>query len=154
MKHASIPDFTEIKEISDAYKAASELDIIVTSGADWSDEHSSLFRCMARSPSTLETLRGEGTMGDMLWRPLGERAPITTATEVRALTLVELNDLPDFIQRGKNVLLMLGPCGRCDCHKGRIFRTILAQEQHLVTHVVVDSRTAGYLVNSINQGLI
>ena len=150
----SIPEFTRINEIRNAYEAANDLDIIVTSGADWDDEHSSLLRCMERSSSTVETLRGEGTVGDMLWRPLGATAPVTTPTSVRALTTIELTDLPKFIQRGKHVLLMLGPCAQCDHHKGRILRTIFAQKEHIVTHVVVDSRTGGYLANSIDQGLI
>jgi len=150
----SIPEFMRIKEISDARLAANDLDIIVTSGADWEDEDSSLLRCMQRSSSTVETLRGEGTVGDMLWLPLGETAPITTPTSVRALTIMELTDLPEFIRRGKHVLLMLGPCSQCDRHKGRILRTIFAQNEHIVTHVVVDSRTGGYLANSIDQGLI
>ena len=60
----------------------------------------------------------------------------------------------EFIERGKHVLLMLGPCGVCNRHKGRILKTILSQDLHLVSHVVVDSRTAGYLVKLIDQGLV
>jgi hypothetical protein len=90
----------------------------------------------------------------MLWRPLAEKSPITTATEYRALTLVELDFLPTFISQGKHVLLMLAPCAQCDRHKGRVLQTILGQTQHLVTHVVVDSRSAGYVVNGIDRGVI
>jgi DNA-binding transcriptional regulator LsrR (DeoR family) len=150
----SMPEFMGVRDIIDAREAAQELDIIVTSGSDWNDPDSSLFRCMKRSQSTLDTLRAEGTVGDMLWRPLSETSPVLTATEIRALTLLELSDLPDFIKRGKNVLLMLGPCARCDRHKGSIMRTILSQEQHLVTHVVADSRTGGYVAKLIDQGVV
>jgi DNA-binding transcriptional regulator LsrR (DeoR family) len=148
---ASMPEFMGIKEIIDAREVAKELDIIVTSGSDWKDPDSSLLRCMERSASTLETLRAEGTVGDMLWRPLSETSPVTTPTELRALTLLELNDLPEFIARGKHVLLMLGPCAKCNRHKGAILKFILSQAQHLVSHVVADSRTAGYLVKWIEQ---
>jgi hypothetical protein len=151
---ASMPEFMGVRDIVDAREAAQELDIIVTSGSDWDDPDSSLFRCMERSQSTLDTLRAEGTVGDMLWRPLGETAPVLTATEIRALTLVELSDLPDFIARGKHVLLMLGPCAKCQRHKGAIMKTILCQEQHIVTHAVADSRTGGHVAQLIAEGKI
>ena len=151
---ASMTEFMGVREIIDAREAAKELDIIVTSGSDWNDPDSSLFRCMERSQSTLDTLRAEGTVGDMLWRPLSETSPVTTPTELRALTLLELNELPEFIERGKHVLLMLGPCAKCDRHKGAILKTILSQLQHIVTHVVADSRTGGYVARLIDEGEI
>jgi len=148
---ASMPEFMGVRDIIDAREAAQEIDIIVTSGSDWNDPDSSLFRCMERSQSTLDTLLADGTVGDMLWRPLSETSPVMTATEIRALTLLELTELPDFIQRGKNVLLMLGPCARCDRHKGALLKTILCQERHIVTHVVADSRTGGYVAKLIEE---
>jgi hypothetical protein len=150
--HVSV--FTEIHDIKEAYNAVEDLDIIITSGSDWADPHSSLWLCMKRSESALQTLLDAGTVGDMLWRPLSERMPVTTETEIRALTLVELGDLPDFIDRGKHVLLMMGPCGVCSRHKGTILRTVLSQDEHLVTHLVADSRTAGYLVNALDEGWV
>ena len=154
VRTSAIPIFMEIQEITDAFDAASQLDIIVTSGSDWADEHSSLRLCMKRSSSTLQTLREAGTLVDMLWRPIGANGPITTATELRALTLVELGDLTEFIESGKHVLLMLGPCGVCNEHKGRVFETIVSQKNQLVSHVVADSRTTAHLVTAIEEGRI
>jgi hypothetical protein len=151
VRQSHIPIFTEIHDIREAYEKAADLDIIVTSGSDWDDPHSSLRRCMERSPSTLQTLRDEGALRDMLWRPLGETSPITTETEIRALTLMELDDLPDFINRGKHVLLMLGPCAVCGRHKGPVLDTILSQVRHLASHIVTDSRTGGYVVNILDE---
>jgi len=151
VRQSHIPIFTEIHDIQEAYNKAKDIDIIVTSGADWEDDHSSLRICMERSDSTMQTLRDEGVVGDMLWRPLSATAPITTATELRALTLVELSDLPGFIKNGKDVLLMMGPCGMCHQHKGAALGTILSQTQHLVTHLVADSRTAGYHVAQLDE---
>jgi hypothetical protein len=142
----------EIQDISNAYERVGEIDIIATSGADWSDPHDSLLRCMKTSESSFQTLQDEGVVGDLMWRPLGAKNPILTPTELRALTLVELTDLPGFIEQGKKVLLMLGPCAECNRHKGSILQTILSQDMQLVTHVVVDSRTAGYLVKAIDAG--
>ena len=154
VRTSAIPIFMEIEEITDAFDAASQLDIIVTSGSDWVDKHSSLRLCMKRSSSTLQTLRDAGTLVDMLWRPIGADGPITTATELRALTLIELGDLTEFIESGKHVLLMLGPCGVCNEHKGRVFETIVCQKNQLVSHVVADSRTAAHLVSAIDEGRI
>lgn len=106
---------------------------------------------MERSESAMQTLLGAGTVGDMLWRPLSATAPVTTESEIRALTAVELDDLPNFINQGKHVLLMMGPCGVCNRHKGAILKTILSQDLHLVSHLVTDSRTAGYLVNAMGE---
>ncbi|MEJ2719734.1 MAG: hypothetical protein P8181_01155 [bacterium] len=136
-----IATLRQTPEIEEAYNEASKLDIIVTSGSDWNDEHSSLRRCMERSPKSLKTLLDRGTVCDMMWRPLAAKAPVEVQTELRALTLVELSDLATF-RRTKRVLLMLGPCAKCKEPKNRVLETILLQEQHLVTNIVIDSRTA------------
>jgi len=146
VRSRDIPKLKSSLEINDAYKAAKQLDIIATSGSDWDDAHSSLRVCMERSPDSVKRLRDLGTIGDVFWRPLGKDGPITYATEIRALTLMELTDLPGFIQKGGNVLLMLGPCGMCKRSKGKIVHTILTQKLQLVTHLVLDSRTAVHLL--------
>ncbi len=141
----------ENQEIADAYKAAKQLDIIATSGSDWTDDHSSLKLCMKRSPESMEKLENEGTIGDMLWRPIGEKGPILTATVIRAMTLKELTDLPGFIKKGKHVLLMIGPCAMCNVPKGRILKTIINQDEHLISHLVADSRSAGQLIENMKN---
>jgi len=153
MKTTDIPLIKRTHDIAEAYREAEKLDIIATSGADWADKHSSLRTCMKRNPSSYKTLVEHGTIGDMLWRPLSAHAPVTVETETRALTLVELTDLPDFLRRGK-VLCMLGPCARCNEHKGRLLETILGQRKRLVSHLVIDSRTARFVLEAINEGRI
>jgi DNA-binding transcriptional regulator LsrR (DeoR family) len=143
-------------EIEEAYNEADKLDIIVTSGSDWADEHSSLRVCMERSPASVKKIRDLGGIVDVMWRPLGKNGPITEETEIRALTLMELTDLPGFIERGGSVLLMLGPCGICKCSKVNVLHTTLTQVEKFVTHVVVDSRTAAHLLQmtgSRDQGI-
>lgn len=127
--------------IKEAYQRVPELDIIVTSAGDWSDEHNPLLQLMKTSPDSMDMLRDAGCVGDMLWRPLGRQGPINIETEIRAMVLVELGDLEAFISSGKHVLLALGPCGRCNKPKGRILQTILDQQIHLITHLVTDSRS-------------
>jgi DNA-binding transcriptional regulator LsrR (DeoR family) len=146
-----ISTLMETPEIAEAYGQVSDLDIIVTSGSDWDDPHSSLRRCMERSPESLKMLLDNGTLVDMMWRPLARKEPVEVETEIRALTLVELSDLPVF-RRTKKVLLMLGPCAKCNRPKGRVLETILAQDKRLVTNIVIDSRTAREVVRAIEQG--
>ena len=59
----------------------------------------------------------------------------------RAFTLVELRQLIEFAASGKKVLLALAPCGLCGELKGDLLACAL--EQKIVTHVVVDKRSAG-----------
>jgi DNA-binding transcriptional regulator LsrR (DeoR family) len=132
----------ELPEIAEAFEAAKQIDIIVTSGADWLDEHSALQMRMKRSEESIRILREHGCVGDLLWRPIAEDGPIEVWTELRALTLVELSDLPAFIRNGKHVLLMLGPCALCNRPKGDLLRAILNQRTPLITELVVDSKTA------------
>jgi DNA-binding transcriptional regulator LsrR (DeoR family) len=136
-------------EIREAYDAAKQLDIVVTSGSDWNDEHSALRFCMERSQSSMTTLRNLGVIGDMLWRPISERGPILQRTAVRALTVLELSDLPTLIRKKKRVLLMLGPCAVCHHPKGRLLKGILSHEEQLASHLVVDSGTALELLREI-----
>ena len=92
----------------------------------------------------------EKCVGDVLWRPIARTGPIVTETKLRALTLVELTDLPRMIKRDKQVLLMLAPCGMCHEPKGELLDTILNLDpsQQIVTNVVVDSVTAGQMLRS------
>ena len=61
---------------------------------------------------------------------------------MRAVTLMELSDLPDFIKRGKQVLLLVGPCGQCGGPKEEVLESVLTHKRKLITHLVVDSRSA------------
>jgi DNA-binding transcriptional regulator LsrR (DeoR family) len=101
-----------------------------------------LRKYMAKSDKSLKALQNAGCVGDMLWRPLGERGPIETESEIRAMTLVELSDLPKFIAGGKHVLLVLGPCVVCNRPKTEMLRAVLTMPPRLITHLVVDSRSA------------
>jgi hypothetical protein len=93
----------------------------------------------------------------MLWLPLNAQGPVRTKTETRAMTLVELTDLPTFLKKGK-VLCMLGPCAKCNRTKGRLLATILGlnqtqrHQQRLVSHIVIDSRTAREFISIKENG--
>jgi DNA-binding transcriptional regulator LsrR (DeoR family) len=140
--------FEELKTlegIREAYQCVDQIDIIATSASGWSDEHSMHHNYMKNSPKSLKMLQEAGCVGDMLWRPLSDAGPIELNTEIRAMTVLELPDLEKFIQQGKHVLLALGPCSLCHAPKTDILRAILNQPKRLITHLVVDSRSAAGL---------
>jgi hypothetical protein len=149
MKTGQYRELMKQDEIHQAFLAAEKLDIIVTSGAEWDDAHSQLRVGMDKSEESLRILEEGGCVGDILWRPLGPSGPVETPTPYRAMTLFELSALPGFISRGGRVLLMLGPCGGCGRAKGKLLKTVLDQEQHLVTDLAVDTRTATTVVKGI-----
>ena len=127
--------------IKEAYEARHDIDIFITSGAQWEDEHSLFHQCMERSEGSVEALEAAGCIGDILWRPLGPTQPIEVDTKIRAMTLIELSELPGVIAGGSHVMLVLGACGGCDRSKGKLLRAVLDQENPLLTHLVADSRT-------------
>jgi DNA-binding transcriptional regulator LsrR (DeoR family) len=137
-----IQELREIPEIEDSFREAEKLDIVVTSGSVWDHEHSSLRSFMARSEPALEQLRAAGTVGDVLWRPIGETHPVEAETAIRTFTIMELSQLQEFVRSGKHVLFMLGPCGKCNEPRGRLLQALLNQKQPLISHLVADSRSA------------
>jgi DNA-binding transcriptional regulator LsrR (DeoR family) len=143
--------FLQQHEIRLASRWAKELDIIVTSGSDWSDDDSLLARQMRKwDQPGFDELKSLGVEGDVMWRPLGRNGPIVDHTELRALTMKELGALRDFIdKKNGEVLLMMGPCAGCDRHKGRITKIILDLPESIISHLVVDSRSASHMVREI-----
>ncbi len=132
----------EVGDIKRAMDAVEYIDIFVTSGASWHDPHSALRKRMEDSRDSFDVLEKAGCVGDIQWRPLSRSGPITTPTLQRAMTLVDLSDLPALIRKGKRVLLMLSPCGVCHRPKGDLLDCVLNLEEPLITDLVVDSRSA------------
>jgi hypothetical protein len=133
-------------DIKEALAAVRDIDIIVASGSDWLDPHSAFRNLMERSPESKSALDEAGVVADLAWLPFGKKGPIVTETRIRALTLVELSDLPGLIRQGKHVLLTLGPCGLCQTPKGRLLDCLLKQQDPLVTDLVVDSRSVAQMM--------
>lgn len=136
-------NFKQIKEVFDAAK---DLNIIVSSGGDWEDAHSTTHRYLAAvGGDDVEKLKRYRAIGDMLWQPLAADGPIDMDNgdfTYRPNTLVDLKDLPGMISNNVRVLLVLGPCGQCGQPKGSVLDAILGMEQRLVTDVVTHSPAA------------
>ncbi len=148
--HQELRRLRAIRVIQRAIERASEIDVIVSSLGHWKNGCSGLYNMYSQeSPKSLQQLLAAGCIGDMMWRPIGRRGPIEIETEHRTMTLMELNQLPDFIARNKRVVLLVGPCATCHAAKSEVLEAILAQrDRHLVTDLVVDSRSASGLFYS------
>ena len=116
-------------------------------------QSSQLMQLMKRNDEKgyLDLVRAE-TVADMLWQPLSFKGPVDIVTDVQAMTLMSLRELPDFIEHAKRVLLVLGPYGADPLrHKGDVLLAALggpgalergSRPQALFTHLVCDHRTA------------
>lgn len=146
-------ELQKLEGIEQAFARKDDLDIIVTSGGSWRDEcaHSMLAQFMKKSEDTIKVLERLNCVGDLLWRPLNEDGPITEVTKIRAMTLIELTDLPRFIKDGKSVVLMLGPCLKCMNPRPVLLKTILDLDEHLITHLVTDTRTAAEVLGPVGS---
>lgn len=122
--------------IKESFDRRDEIDIIVTSASRYSDKckHSQLYSVLNRIPPPKYRC-------DILWQPLSEDGPIDEP-ETRAVTVFDLHELPDFIANRKSVLLVLGPCAACHEPKTDVLDTVLNLRTPLITHLVVDSRSA------------
>ena len=128
--------------IKEAYARASEIDIIVTSTSDWTDDHSMLRHYMAVAGESLDELERAGCIGDILWQPLCAEGPFELNSKIRAMTIMRLAQVSELVAQDKQVLLVAGPCHRCHEPKAKVVRAILHQPNRLITHMVTDSRCA------------
>lgn len=133
----------------DSHIHAKKLDFILTSAANWSDEHSTFRKSMQRSTSSFEALNDAGCLGDMMWLPLGSHGPLNVKTDIRSMTLLELDDLADFVSQGKQVYLMLGPCAGCNHPKSEVLSAILASKSRLISHLISDTRTVRGVIDKL-----
>ncbi len=136
----------KFREIDEVYRAAEDLNIIISSGGDWEDEHSTAQRYLKEiDESDVQALNDYPAVGDLLWQPLSDDGPIDMDNgdfTFRPNTLVDLQDLSKAINdRGVRVLLALGPCGKCGKPKGKLLNTIMRLKPKLVTDIVTNSPT-------------
>jgi DNA-binding transcriptional regulator LsrR (DeoR family) len=132
-------EIQKLEGIEESYKEKQKIDIIVTSATNWSDEDSTFRKYMEKSTGCFDMLSSANCIGDMLWQPISPQQIINIKTKIRAMTLLELSELPGLINKGKKVLLVVGACSRCNQPKSDILRAILDQKDKILTHLVADS---------------
>lgn len=140
--YSQLRDFEAIRRV---YSDAAKIDIVVTSGGRRGDQHSTLATYLKQIGDNVdEMFEKHGAVGDLLWQPLSKEGPIEidpSHYRFRATTLMELQELPGFIQRGGRALMVLGSCSECHAPKGELLHVILHGDPRLVTDIVVDSPT-------------
>ena len=100
---------------------------------------------IAQLRGMLEGVRAVDDRGD---RPYSATGPITEDTDIRAVTLLELEELVAMARRrDKHVVVVAGPCGRCGATRTAAVKPLfLEPELRLWSHFVMDMTTAGELL--------
>ncbi len=135
--------------VAKAFERKAELDIVVTS-ASCPKGHGAFERIAAPTTEERQRLIAAGYLGDLMGCPMGPQGPLDIEMSTKIMMLMEANELPAFIASRKKVLLAVGACSRCHATKEPIVQVVLDQprDRQLVTHVVLDSRTARRLTLS------
>ena len=138
--------------LREAYASRDRLDIILTSAGSLDDKDNMLNRYPNLfSPETVSKLTEQGCIGSMLWLPLAADGPVDRSQHAeQATVLLELAQLPDYIRRGTQVVLVGGACHICNRSKSDITHTVLnlPDPYRLITHLVTDSSAARELIEA------
>ena len=135
--------------VRESFAQKDKLHVVITSLASQKDDDGELNRFMKLHEELGQKTRAllddeEGRVGDVMYLPFSDRGPITRPTEVRAVTLFELDELVAFAaEPNKAVILVAGPCGRCGRSRSDALMPLLVQPSLDVwSHLVIDDRTA------------
>jgi len=154
-------DVKELSWVKRVFERRSELHIIVTSGSLWDDQCSTLRTYLsaateearrtgdagaasdARADVGLGEFEEQGVVGDLLWQPINQEGPVRIRGSYEITRLMDLVELPAFIQGGGSVLLVMGCSGISLRPKSQLLKTILDLHptHQWVTDVVTDSPT-------------
>jgi DNA-binding transcriptional regulator LsrR (DeoR family) len=144
-------DYPAIKEdpgFKEAFDAATQIDIVISSLASAADEHGTLNAYLRQAPRDAALLRRAGWIGDLHYRPYSSTQPLLVNTERRAVTLFELADLTNIARTPhRHVVVMSAPCGRCGRTREDAVRPLLeAPELRVWTKLIIDVTTAERLL--------
>lgn len=138
-------ELEDTSPIRKAREQADSIQIVVTSGASWTEHpedddyldgtSAGEFKALLRDHDpeiNFQRMTDAGCVADMLWQPLGPDGPIPLESGIRAMTLFTLDDLQRRIRGthrasgiGDKVLLVLGPYGDGRHDKGEVLRAAL-----------------------------
>jgi len=140
--------------VIEAFEAANNLDIIVTSLASADDEHGLYNQFLKKyaDKNQITQLQDAGWIGDLLWRPFSKQGPIHLRSGIRPVTLLELDELVGFCnQAKKHVVCFAGPCVSCQQTKANALRPLLEIPHRMFNHLIIDRITAETLLASRQQ---
>jgi DNA-binding transcriptional regulator LsrR (DeoR family) len=139
--------------VHESFERAREIDIVVTSLAQWDDPHGQLNSFQAKNTKGQTKLENANCVGDIQWRPYSDTGPINVNTGIRAVTLFELPDLKDLAETpGKYVTVVCGRCSVCERDKARALLPLLHEPSlRVLNHLVTNTATAQRVLELENQ---
>jgi hypothetical protein len=160
----STEDFDRLRNslsVRQVMAQAEKLDIIVTSLASAQDPHGLLRRYLewlldigGITREQMEKMEKAGWVGDVQFRPYSKEGPLPDVCGVRAVTLVELDDLVRWASNTsadspKYIVLVAGPCAECGRLKTEALLPLLENPRlRVFTHLVTDIGTAESLLGN------
>lgn len=138
--------FTRLPHVKTSFEEADKIEIAITSMGIWDDPYCMLRKCMEQYPKDYQTLKDAKVIGDLMWQPLGPTEPINGITDLKTVSVMDLLGLNWLIKRGGKVVLVVGRTRKLES-KAHVLRQLLAYKRPLISHLVVDSMTAGELLN-------
>jgi DNA-binding transcriptional regulator LsrR (DeoR family) len=137
---------TSVKE---SFEARERLHLVVTSLGSAKHDHGDFYKFMQLGTKRgLKALEKAGWVGDVQYRPYSATGPITGDTEIRAVALLELDELMAMASSGdKHVVVVAGPSTLCTASRTNALRPLLeAPKLRLWSHIVMDMVTATELL--------
>ena len=103
----------------------------------------------------IQHLEDQGVVGNVQYRPYSAEGILKEASPAsRVSTLFELEDLRDWaLKKGKHVVLLVSPCGRCGQRKTKALLPLLTvPELKVWSSIVLDVTTARELLAAKSNG--
>ena len=141
--------------IKKAFADKAKIDVVITSLGSAADDHGQLTKLIKDyeqlGPDTHATLQQEGWVGDVQYRPYSATGPITADTEIRTVTLFELEEFVELsADAEKAVILVTGPCRDCNASREDALLPLLQEPSLLVwSHLVTSVEIAQACVNAV-----
>ena len=138
--------------VKKSFQARKKLHLVITGLGSASHIHGDFYDFVKQGRrgkiSGLSVLKSAGWMGDVLFRPYSATGPITDDPGIRAVSLLELDELREMARsREKHVVIVAGPCTLCSKSRSDAVKPLfMAPELRLWSHFVMDMETAGDLL--------
>ena len=132
--------------VAEAMAKRDEIDIVVSSMGDPSDDHDLLTQFLKKA----KVAAPRRCVGNMQYRPYSSKGPLLERkTQLRVLTLFELEDYCQMVMaRNRHVILLTRACGACGRSRAAALRPLLASKETLKvwSEIVMDEATASELL--------
>jgi DNA-binding transcriptional regulator LsrR (DeoR family) len=151
---AESKNYEKIKQqpgVLESFEMKNDIDIVVTSLGSASHNLGDFSKFMAHgTQGGVMKLRRAGWLGDVQYRPYSSSGPISVDPGIRAVTLLELEDLAHMASDecpDKHVVVVAGPCSVCGHPRSDAVLPLLDEPNLKVwTHLVMDQTTAGHVL--------